>query len=49
VGGTDRSGGLRETLIRFEKDESRACPELAEGFLDFAGLLEKRGIPLRSE
>jgi exo-1,4-beta-D-glucosaminidase len=27
---------LKETPIEFEKDESRACPELAEGFLYFA-------------
>jgi hypothetical protein len=35
------AGRIRETSIKFEKDESR--------FLDFAGLPEKRAIPLRSE
>jgi hypothetical protein len=34
---------LGETLIKFRKIKSRACPELAEGFFDFAKLPEKAG------
>jgi hypothetical protein len=41
VGGLSGKRKPKETPIKFEKDESR--------FLDFAGLPERRAIPLRSE